>query len=63
MLFSGKPFHCCRGGEICLSKELEKLRGEPSNVETSAIAKYSSSHEYLHDLGIQYVHGFEYFQA
>lgn len=31
--------------------------------DTSIIAKYSSSQEYLHDLGIQYVWGFEYFRA
>ncbi|KAK9998088.1 hypothetical protein SO802_017691 [Lithocarpus litseifolius] len=42
--------------KIRLSKELEKLRGELSNAETSAIAKYSSQ-EYLHDLGILYVRG------
>ena len=42
---------------------MEKLRGELSNAEASAIAKYSSSQEYLHDLGIQYVRGFEHFRA
>lgn len=47
--------------KIRLSKELEKLQREQSNAETSAITKYSSPHEYLHDLGIQYVRRFEHF--
>ena len=34
-----------------------------SNAESNAIAKYSSSQEYLNDLGIQYVRGFEHFRA
>ena len=49
--------------KIRLSKELEKLRGELSNAESNAIAKCSSSQEYLNDLGIQYVRGFEHFRA
>nr|POE91132.1 hypothetical protein CFP56_14581 [Quercus suber] len=49
--------------KIHLSKELEKLRGELSNAESNAIAKYSSSQKYLNDLGIQYVQGFEDFRA
>ena len=45
-------FVAAREEKIRLSKKLEKLRGELSNAKTSAIAKYSSSQEYLHDLGI-----------
>lgn len=49
--------------KVCLSKELRKLQGELSNAETRDVAKYSTLQEYLNDLGIQYVWGFEHFCA
>ena len=51
------------GEKVRLSKKLGKLQGELSNAEMRVVAKQSTSQEYLNDLGIQYVRGFEHFHA